>query len=639
MTDPASRLSPSPLRITLVYVAVAGLWIVFSDQAFEWLFGVPAQVTLANMLKGGTFVIVSALSLYVLLRSRIANPVGEDPLNRRPGILPTLALLATVITALTVGVILITLEHRQDIDLASSIVWIALTGVLTLFATASTLLLSRQRQQTVIAQKIALSQSERLRALHLLAAIADSSSDAIFAVDVDGRFILFNRASQRLTGQTQEQVLGRDETALFPPDIARQQLADNRKVMDNNITLTLEEEIPTINGRRRFLTTKGPLHDNEGHVIGLYGIARDITERRRMETALAATADFVARAGGENFFRDTVRHAAESLSLDYVHIALLTPAGNRVETLAVWLDGKSTDNRAYDLTGTPCEHVLDLGRLCIESDAQALYPKYAELARIGAQSYVGEPLVNSAGQAIGLMVGNTRAPLANSDMVQSTLRILAARAAVEWEQREITRRLGESEERLRLALQAANQGTYDLNVQTGEAIVSPEYASMLGYDAAEFHETNAAWIERLHPGDKERVARAYRDYIAGRLPVYRVEFRQRTRSGDWKWILSMGRLVERDAAGQPLRMLGTHTDINDRKRMEEDLLRQADELRRRNDELERFNRATVGRELDMIRLKQRVNELAARLGEAQPYGLDFLVEADQGADLPVSKET
>ncbi|MBI5923670.1 MAG: PAS domain S-box protein [Betaproteobacteria bacterium] len=126
--------------------------------------------------------------------------------------------------------------------------------------------------------------------------------------------------------------------------------------------------------------------------------------------------------------------------------------------------------------------------------------------------------------------------------------------------------LAESEERLRLALRAANQGLYDLNVQTGETIVSPEYALMLGYDPATFQETNAAWTERLHPDDREPVAKIYQDYIAGRLPEYRVEFRQKTQAGDWKWILSSGRLIEHDAAGKPLRMLGTHTDVTERHR-------------------------------------------------------------------------
>ncbi|GET39799.1 PAS domain S-box protein [Microseira wollei] len=128
--------------------------------------------------------------------------------------------------------------------------------------------------------------------------------------------------------------------------------------------------------------------------------------------------------------------------------------------------------------------------------------------------------------------------------------------------------LQQSEERLRLALNAAHQGLYDLNIQTGEAIVSPEYAQMLGYDPQEFHETNAFWLERLHPDDRERVSSVYQEYITGRRDQYQVEFRQRTKSGDWKWILSIGSIVAWDGDGNPLRMLGIHADISDRKQAE-----------------------------------------------------------------------
>lgn len=128
--------------------------------------------------------------------------------------------------------------------------------------------------------------------------------------------------------------------------------------------------------------------------------------------------------------------------------------------------------------------------------------------------------------------------------------------------------LRDSEERLRLALVAANQGLYDLNLKTGEAVVSPEYATMLEYDPATFHETNAQWIERLHPDDRESVANIYRAYVSGEIADYVVEFRQRTRRGNWKWILSLGKIVAWDNDGQPLRMLGTHTDISDRKAAE-----------------------------------------------------------------------
>jgi PAS domain S-box-containing protein len=138
------------------------------------------------------------------------------------------------------------------------------------------------------------------------------------------------------------------------------------------------------------------------------------------------------------------------------------------------------------------------------------------------------------------------------------------------EQRKAESALRENEERLRLALSAANQGLYDVNVQTGETIVSPEYARMLGYEPEEFRENNAAWRDRMHPDDRLPVYRAYQDYIDGKRAVYRAEFRLRTKSGEWRWILSLGRLITRDESGKPLRLIGTHTDITERKRLEEE---------------------------------------------------------------------
>ncbi len=135
----------------------------------------------------------------------------------------------------------------------------------------------------------------------------------------------------------------------------------------------------------------------------------------------------------------------------------------------------------------------------------------------------------------------------------------------------LTHELQIREERLRLSMRAAHQGFYDLDIRTGRTVVNDEYAAMLGYDPATFEETNTAWLERLHPEDRESVEKTYQSYVAGRLPEYRVEFRQACADGSWKWILSVGNIVERDSGGAPLRMLGMHTDINYLKQTEERL--------------------------------------------------------------------
>ena len=133
------------------------------------------------------------------------------------------------------------------------------------------------------------------------------------------------------------------------------------------------------------------------------------------------------------------------------------------------------------------------------------------------------------------------------------------------------RKLQQNEERLRLSMQAAKQGFYDIDLQTGDVVVSAEYAGMLGYDHANFHESEATWADRLHPDERERMEDTYRRYINGESSDYRAEFRQRCADGSWKWILSIGRIVERNPQGQPVRMLGTHTDITASKNAEERL--------------------------------------------------------------------
>ena len=127
------------------------------------------------------------------------------------------------------------------------------------------------------------SQEERQQALEILAAIADATEDAIFAKDREGRYLLFNRAASRFTGQPAEVVLGRDDHAIFPQDQAEMLIEAGRRVMLQEQTLTQEEVLGTPAGERIFLATKGPLRDAEGKVIGQFGISRDITDQKRAD--------------------------------------------------------------------------------------------------------------------------------------------------------------------------------------------------------------------------------------------------------------------------------------------------------------------------------------------------------------------
>ncbi len=128
-----------------------------------------------------------------------------------------------------------------------------------------------------------------------------------------------------------------------------------------------------------------------------------------------------------------------------------------------------------------------------------------------------------------------------------------------------------NEERLRLAMEASHQGWFEVNIQTEETISSPEYVRMLGFEAGELRSTLQAWMERLHPADRDAALLAYSQGLqTGKMGS--MEYRQQTKSGGWKWIRSVAKVVEYDAAGRPLRVMGTHTDITDRKELEDQLL-------------------------------------------------------------------
>lgn len=164
-----------------------------------------------------------------------------------------------------------------------------------------------------------------------------------------------------------------------------------------------------------------------------------------------------------------------------------------------------------------------------------------------------------------------------------------------------------SEQRLRLAAAAGRQGLWDVDVRTGEATVNDTFALMLGEDPATFVESNAAWLERIHPDDREEQAALWEECLAGRLPVYRAEYRQRTRSGDWMWVLSVGEVTTRGADGLPARVMGTDTDITSLRQAQEELRAAYTEMERLLEESARSRRALLSMVEDL-----RASEVALR---------------------------
>ncbi len=129
----------------------------------------------------------------------------------------------------------------------------------------------------------------------------------------------------------------------------------------------------------------------------------------------------------------------------------------------------------------------------------------------------------------------------------------------------------DNELRLQLALEATGDGLWDWNLSTGLAYLSPGYYALTGYLPEEVTPDFAFFQRLVHPDDLPGVLAIMEPHLRGETPVSEIEYRIITASGTIRWIRGRGRVVERDAAGAPLRMVGHITDISERKRMEQAL--------------------------------------------------------------------
>ena len=126
-------------------------------------------------------------------------------------------------------------------------------------------------------------EKELRRNRELLRAIVEGTTDSAYVKDRDGRYLLFNTQAALLTGKQATEVIGKDDTFLFPPGEAKWIMENDRKVMEKGAVTTYEETVTMSGETRTFLSTKGSVIDAEGAVTGIFGLARDITEQKRVE--------------------------------------------------------------------------------------------------------------------------------------------------------------------------------------------------------------------------------------------------------------------------------------------------------------------------------------------------------------------
>jgi PAS domain S-box-containing protein len=269
-----------------------------------------------------------------------------------------------------------------------------------------------------------------------LRAIVEHSPEPIFIKDRAGRYVFVNEAMASTLGRPSEDLAGHTDAEIFPPETAQRFTEADQEVLATREQRTVMDLIGSGPTQKIFQTHKFPYYSPEGELLGVIGIARDITEQKRLENALTELAQGLSASTGQAFFTSISRYLARALGVDYVlidEVSVQDPETMRPVVLVH--RGEVIEGFAYPLHCTPCETVFGQQFRVYPRDLAARFPEDPFLEPLALESYAGMPLFDAAGAPIGLVAVMHTAPLPNIAEAQLLLKVVAKRLEAELERK------------------------------------------------------------------------------------------------------------------------------------------------------------------------------------------------------------
>ncbi len=444
--------------------------------------------------------------------------------------------------------------------------------------------------ETLARREAALQKSESNLAITL-----NSIGDAVIATDSSGCITAMNPTAERLCGWPLADAMGHvladvfriiNAATLEPvADPVQRVMAQGQVVGLANHTLLLARD-----GKEYQISdSAAPIRNAAGEIVGVVLVFSDVTEQYRAQEALRA---------GERRFRSyfdqpLVGIAITSPEKGWIeaneHLCEMLGYGNDELVRLTWAEFTHPDDLAAD--------VMQFERVMRgDIDGYAIDKRFLRKDRSVISVFLSVRCVRKADGSVDYFV--------------ALLQDITGRKRIEAE-------LQKSEERWKFAIEGSGDGLWDWNIRTDRAFYSPRYKQMFGYADADIGTTSDEWSKRIHPDDAPGVVAAIKPYMDGKPGSASVEFRMLCQDGSWMWTLGRGLVVERDADGKPLRMIGTTTDISRRKRAE-NALRQS-EARYRT----MFDSAPEG--VWMIDPDRRTTEVNERMCDLVGYSREELL--------------
>jgi two-component system, cell cycle sensor histidine kinase and response regulator CckA len=380
--------------------------------------------------------------------------------------------------------------------------------------------------------------------------ITENTADLISILNMNLQFTYVSPATMRLRGYTVEEAMAQTLEQVLTPESMQLGLAvfeeeirlEASGTADPDRTRILELEEYKKDGSMIWMEVNlSFLRNKDRKPVGILIVSRDITERKRTEEAL--------REGEEKY-----KSLTNNLNVG-VYRNSRGSEGNFIEANSAIVKMFGYGSR---------EEFLKIGVSNLYKNPNERKEFISKIAKTGSiknellelQKKDGTVFIGSVS---AVAVENRNGDIKYFDGIIEDIT----------DRKRAGSKLQESEERLKLALDSVSDAVWDWRVDTGKVYFSSRWYTMLGYDPYELPQTFETWRALLHPDDLSNAEQTISRHLNSAKP-FEMEFRMRTKSNQWKWILARGKTVEKDSQGNASRMLGTHMDITERIKSEND---------------------------------------------------------------------
>lgn len=430
--------------------------------------------------------------------------------------------------------------------------------------------------------------------------IMDNIPDQIYFKDLESKFIRTNKVvSERFGLSNPDDIIGKSDFDFFAKEHAQNAFqAEQEIIKTKQPVVGIEEQEVWPDGSMSWAsTTKMPLFDRNGEVIGTFGISRDITEKKQSELLLKNREEralkqrqAIAELATESLLTKT------DLREGFDFVALTAAAALDVSRASIWLFNE-------DQTGLKCISMYNSYSKEF-TDGQVLiaahFPKYFKALKKGNRIYASDALTDSrteelrdcyleplgitslldagiivSGKLEGVLcfehIGKRRSWEVDEESFSSNVASIVAQSLVVADRTKAEEALRMSEERLRYVIDATNDAIWDWDLVNNKTFFSDRFYTMLGYAPGEFEQSFDSWMNLMHPNDSAFTRVFMKKFINEQLPEFNLDFRLKSKDGTWRWIHARGKIVEQNEKGKPIRVVGTQMDITDRKLAEEEL--------------------------------------------------------------------